>query len=94
MKNGIIELHSRYGDITRLVPLNHYVYKVDFKDNPYSCRYIYSEDGETIEAFDPSGGPYVSIGREVAPNLYVKSIETDSNEDLLVSLEFRNKSNF
>lgn len=94
MSKGIIKLPSRYGDITKLVPLNHYIYKVDFTGNPYSCRIIYAEDNKTIEAFDPSGGPYVSIGYEVSPNLYVKSIDVDSNKNLLVSLEFRNESNF
>jgi hypothetical protein len=92
MSNGIIELPSRYGDITKLIPLNHYIYKVDFTENPYSCRYIYAEDNKTIEAFDPSGGPYISIGYEIAPNIYVKSIYVDK-KDLLISVEFK-KSNY
>lgn len=92
MSKGIIKLPSRYGDITKLIPLNHYIYKVDFTENPYSCRYIYAEDNKTIEAFDPSGGPYISIGYEIAPDIYVKSIYED-NKDLLISVEFK-KSNY
>lgn len=92
MKKGTIELLSRYGDITKLIPLNHYVYKVDFTENPYSYRCIYAEDNKTIEAFDPSGGPYVSVGTEIVPNIYVKSIYIDK-KDLLISVEIK-KSNY
>ena len=35
----IIEIPNRYvGEITRLIPLNEYIYEVDFTDNPYPYR--------------------------------------------------------
>ena len=59
----IIEIPNRYvGEITRLIPLNEYIYEVDFTDNPYPYRLILGKDNETIEAFDPQGGPFMSIG--------------------------------
>ena len=56
-----IILPSRYPEeYVVLIPLNENVYKVDFTHNPYSYRIILEEDNKTIEAFDPSGGPFIS----------------------------------
>lgn len=83
----IIELESRYGDITKLIPLNENVYKVDFTNNPYGYRVVYNEDDKTIKAFDPSGGPFINVGSTVN-NLKVTSIyEDEINKQLLVTLE-------
>lgn len=85
--NQIIELPSRYGDMVKLIPLNHNIYKVDFTENPYSYRIIYNEDNKTIKAFDPSGGPFISIGSTIN-NLKVTSIyEDETNNQLLITLE-------
>lgn len=83
----IVELESRYGDITKLIPLNNNIYKVDLTDNPYCCRIIYAEDNKTIKAFDPSGGPFISIGSNIA-GLKIISISIDeTTKDLLITLE-------
>lgn len=85
--NQIIELPSRYGDVIKLLPLNHNIYKVDFTGNPYAHRIIYNEDNKTIQAFDPSGGPFISIGSTIN-NLKVTSIyEDEINKQLLITLE-------
>ena len=87
MMERVIVLISKYNEITKLIPLNENIYKVDFTENPYCCRIIYNQDN-SIEAFDPPGGPFISIGYEVLPNLKVTSICIDENtKDLLVTLE-------
>lgn len=86
-ETNIIELPSRYGDVVKLIPLNHNIYKVDFTENPYSYRIIYEEDNKTIKAFDPSGGPFISTNSTIN-NLKVTSIYKDEiNKQLLVTLE-------
>lgn len=80
-----IQLVSKYGDVTKLVPLNEFIYKLDFTDNPYGYRIILESD-EKIKAVDPSGGPYIHIGY-VINNIYKVSDIQVSNKDILVSLE-------
>lgn len=83
------ELKSRYGDVTKLIHIKSNIYKVDFTDNPYSYRVILEEDNKTIKAFDPSGGPFVSIGDEVLPGLKVTSIYKDEElKSLVLTLDF------
>lgn len=83
-------LPSRYdGDYVELIPLNENIYKVDFTHNPYSCRTIFKDNPDEIEAFDPSGGPFVSVGSEIIPHYKVFSINRDKKtKDLLVTLEY------
>ena len=85
----IIEIPNRYvGEITRLIPLNEYIYEVDFTDNPYPYRLIFGEDNETIEAFDPQGGPFMSIGYVIDNKYKIKQIAKDeTTKRLLVTLE-------
>lgn len=85
----IIEIPNRYeGEVTRLIPLNECIYEVDFTDNPYPCRLIFGEDNETIEAFDPQGGPFMSIGYVIDSKYKIKQIAKDENtKRLLVTLE-------
>ena len=87
-RQGII-LSSRYPDeYVTLIPLNESVYKVDFTHNPYSYRIILSEDNKTIEAFDPSGGPFTRVGSFINDYMEVIQICRDSNtKDLLVTLK-------
>lgn len=83
-------LPSRYEeDYVELIPLNDNIYKVDFTHNNYSYRTIFKDNPDDIEAFDPSGGPFVSIGYEVTPHYKVSSITRDkATKDLLVTLEY------
>lgn len=83
-------LPSRYdGDYVELIPLNENIYKVDFTHNAYSYRIIFKDSPDDIEAFDPSGGPFVSVGYEVIPHYKVSSITRDKEtKDLLVTLEY------
>lgn len=85
----IIEIPNRYvGEITRLIPLNEYIYEVDFTDNPYPYRIIYGEDNETIKAFDPQGGPFMGIGYQVNDKYKISKIHRDeTTKRLLVTLE-------
>ncbi len=85
----IIEIPNRYvGEITRLIPLNEYIYEVDFTDNAYPYRLIYGEDNETIEAFDPQGGPFMRIGYQVNDKYKISKIHRDeTTKRLLVTLE-------
>ena len=85
----IIEIPNRYvNEITRLIPLNEYIYEVDFTDNPYPYRLIFGEDNETIEAFDPQGGPFMSIGYVIDNKYKIKQIAKDeTTKRLLVTLE-------
>ena len=85
----IIEIPNRYrGEVTRLIPLNEYIYEVDFTDNPYPYRLIFGEDNETIEAFDPQGGPFMSIGYVIDNKYKIKQIAKDENtKRLLVTLD-------
>lgn len=85
-----IKLYSKYeDDYIELIPLNHSIYKVDFTKNPYGYRIIYNEDNKTIQAFDPSGGPFISIGYEITPSYKVDSIYKDENtKDLLITVNF------
>lgn len=82
-------LSSRYpNEYIELIPLNANVYKVDFTHNPYSYRIILKEDNKTIDAFDPSGGPFVSVNSFINDHLKVLQIYRDENtKDLLVTLE-------
>lgn len=85
------ELKSRYGDITKLIPVKNNIYKLDFTENPYSYRIILEEDNKTIKALDPSGGPFISIGNEVLPGLKVTSIYKDEElKSLVLTLDFTN----
>ena len=85
----IIEIPNRYsGEVTRHIPLNEYIYEVDFTDNPYPYRIIYGEDNETIEAFDPQGGPYMHIGYIINNKYKIAQIAKDeTTKRLLVTLE-------
>lgn len=82
-------LPSRYeGEYIELIPLNENIYKVDFTNNPYSYRIIYNLDN-SIHAFDPSGGPFVSVGDKVTPLHKIVDIQVDdSTKDLLVTVDF------
>lgn len=83
-------LPSRYqGEYVELIPLNENIYKVDFTHNPYGYRIIFEGKSDEIRAFDPSGGPFVSIGYEVTPHHKVSSITVDkTTKDLLVTLDY------
>ena len=83
-------LPSRYeGDYVELIPLNENIYRVDFTHNDYSYRVIFKDNPDDIEAFDPSGGPFVSVGSEIIPHYKVSSIARDKEtKDLLVTLEY------
>lgn len=85
-----IILPSRYeGEYIELIPLNEHIYKVDFTHNPYSYRIIFKDNPDEIEAFDPSGGPFVSVGSEIISHYKVSSINRDKEtKDLLVTLEY------
>ena len=85
----IIEIPNRYeGEVTRLIPLNECIYEVDFTDNPYPYRLILGKDNETIEAFDPQGGPYMPIGYVIDSKYKIKQIAKDeTTKRLLVTLE-------
>ena len=85
----IIEIPNRYvNEITRLIPLNECIYEVDFTDNPYPYRLIFEEDNETIKAFDPQGGPFMSIGYKVNNKYKISKIHRDeTTKRLLVTLE-------
>lgn len=83
------ELKSRYGDITKLIPVKNNIYKVDFTENPYNYRVIYEQDNTTIKAFDPSGGPFVAVNNEILPGLKVTSIYKDEElKSLVLTLDF------
>lgn len=86
-----IILPSRYpNEYTMLIPLNENVYKVDFTHNPYSYRIILEDDNKTIRAFDPSGGPFTSVGSFIDDNKFFKVTQIykdESTKDLLVTLE-------
>lgn len=85
----IIEIPNRYvNEITRLIPLNEHIYEVDFTDNPYPYRLILGDDNETIEAFDPQGGPFMRIGYQVNDKYKISKIHKDeTTKRLLVTLE-------
>lgn len=82
-------LPSRYeGEYIELIPLNENIYKVDFTHNPYSYRIIYNND-KSIQSFDPSGGPFISVGDEIIPLHKITSIYEDENtKDLLLTIDF------
>ena len=82
----MIRLYSRYNEeFVELIPLNSHIYRIDFTHNPYSYRIMSNEDG-SIKAFDPSGGPFVSVGSTIE-NRKVLAINLDDNKDLLITLE-------
>jgi hypothetical protein len=83
-----IRLFSRYGEFVELVPLNEHIYKVDFTNNPYSYRIIYEKD-DSIKAFDPSGGPFISINSTIEDRkvLKIELALIDNKKELLISLE-------
>ena len=80
-----INLTSRYGDVTKLVPLNEYIYKLDFTDNPYSYRIILNND-YSIKAVDPTGGPLINVGYVIDDKYKVTDIQRSDN-NILVTLE-------
>jgi len=86
-----IVLPSRYPEeYVTLIPLNENVYKVDFTHNPYSYRIIPGDDNKTIEAFDPSGGPFTKVGSFIDDNQFFKVTQIyvdETTKDLLVTLE-------
>lgn len=86
-----IKIPSRYeDDYIELIPLNENIYKVDFTHNPYSYRTIFGEDGTTIEAFDPSGGPLISVGSFIDDNQFFKVTQIykdETTKDLLITIE-------
>lgn len=83
-------LPSRYeGEYVELIPLNENIYKADFTHNPYGYRIIFDNKPDEIRAFDPSGGPFVSVGYEIIPHYKVSSITVDkTTKDLLVTLDY------
>lgn len=85
----IIEIPNRYhNEITRLIPLNDYIYEMDFTDNPYPYRMIYSEDNTTIEAVDPQGGPFMRLGYIINDKYKITQFSKDeATKRLLVTLE-------
>lgn len=55
------KLYNRYGDKLYLKEISEYVYTLE--GNTDWCRIIYKDAGmTTIDAIDPSGGPYMSVG--------------------------------
>ena len=86
-----IKIPSRYEDnYIELIPLNEDIYKVDFTHNPYSYRIIFGEDDTTIEAFDPSGSPFISVGSFIDDNQFFKVThiyKDETTKDLLVTIE-------
>ena len=86
-----IKIPSRYeDDYIELIPLNENIYKVDFTHNPYSYRIIFGDDNTTIEAFDPSGGPFISVGSFIDDNQFFKVThiyKDETTKDLLVTIE-------
>lgn len=56
-----IKLYNRYGENIYLEQIEEYKYVL--KGNTDWCRVIFSDkDMKDINAIDPSGGPYMSIG--------------------------------
>lgn len=82
---NIINLTSRYGDVTKLIPLNEYIYKLDFTDNPYSYRIVLNND-YSIKAVDPTGGPFISVGYVIDDKYKVIDIQRSDN-NILITLE-------
>ena len=80
--NGKIKLSARYGYVHTLEHISDNLWQ--FKSDPKStgtCRYIgqYPND---IKAFDPDGGPFMSVGSTI--NDYtIKSITTEGIFELV-----------
>lgn len=54
-----------------------YYFKINTQYGMY--RIIYAEDNKTIEAIDPSGGPYMSVGDIVPIDFSAKIVEITDN---------------
>lgn len=90
----VIRLNSRYGEIHKLirigeknshlflfVPANNY-YRIGFRD----------AEMNVLEFVDPSGGPFIKVGINLASydnkkDLIVKSISRNNNNNIIVEFE-------
>jgi len=68
-------LLSRYGEKRFLQEIEPCIFKL-IGDTDY-IRCILSEDGKSIQAIDPPGGPMISVGFFDKKKLYIKSIDID-----------------
>ena len=91
-----ILLPNRYGDKNYLVPvyeqksdvITNGAYKFEGDQNGGEMiRFILGEDNKTIEAFDPSGGPMLSIGDEIKPGEKITGIVNKNGEGLIIYTE-------
>ena len=79
-------LLSRYNEKRFLQEIEPCVFKL-VGDLDY-LRVIFTEDGKAINAIDPTGGPFISVGSFVKKDLLVKSIEIKKdNGDILIYTE-------
>lgn len=65
-----LKSYNRYREEVYLDPISENKYRLI---SPYNYRVIFNEDGKTIYALDPSGGPFLSVG-SVIQNKKIKSI--------------------
>ena len=68
-------LLSRYGERRFLQEIEPQIFKL-IGDTDYT-RCILTEDGQSIQAIDPPGGPMISIGFFEKKRLYIKGIDID-----------------
>jgi len=78
-------LLGRYGEKRFLKEVEPSVFKLTGEDLEY-MRVIFSKDGKSIKAIDPSGGPFIAIDSFILnKKLYVKSITIDNDtQDFLI----------
>ena len=86
-----INLYNRYGDKVYLEYLkdNKWVLKFGSENQSSYCRVIYNvkeDDTRTINAVDPSGGPYLCVGYVVEKKTVTK-IEESKGEGFIFTLE-------
>lgn len=81
-------LRNRYGYTNTLVyqgGSHPEVWMVYFDKTMHHCRYIFGPDNTTITAFDPEGGPYLSVGDELSIGT-IQSIY-EQNDRLLLTIQ-------
>lgn len=81
-------LLGRYGEKRFLKEVEPSIFKLTGEDLEY-MRVIFSEDGKSIEAIDPSGGPFIGTNSFILnKKLYVKGITIDKDtQDFLIHTE-------
>ena len=81
-------LLGRYGEKRFLKEVEPSIFKLTGEDLEY-MSIIFSEDGKSIEAIDPSGGPFIGVNSFILnKKLYVKSITIDKDtQDFLIHTE-------